>query len=101
MTAAWPRLSRAIRGRAKDCSLSHRVHRPAPPGAAGANASGVPETLARHRGALKELFIVSQVAPLDPREAEDLRRKANGAEAFSVDGLYGRVLIHTPLIVVG
>jgi hypothetical protein len=59
------------------------------------------ETLARHRDALKELFIVSEVAPLKAREAEDLRRKANGAEAFSFDGAYGRVSTDPPLVVVG
>jgi isoleucyl-tRNA synthetase len=70
-------------------------------GAAGADDGGLAETLASHRGTLKELFIVSQVAPLDPREAEELRRKSNGAEVFSVDGLYGRVSTDPPLIVVG
>ena len=60
-------------------------------GVVGADNSALAETLARYRGALKDLFIVSEVAPLDAREAEDLRRKANGAEAFSFDGVYGRV----------
>ena len=70
-------------------------------GAVGADNGALAETLARHRGALKELFIVSEVAPLDARAAEDLRRKANGAEAFSFDGVYGRVSTDPPLVVVG
>jgi isoleucyl-tRNA synthetase len=70
-------------------------------GAVGADDGALAETLARHRDALKELFIVSEVAPLQAREAEDLRRKANGAEAFSFDGAYGRVSTDPPLVVVG
>ena len=70
-------------------------------GAAGADDGALAETLARHRDALKELFIVSEVAPLQAREAEDLRRKADGAEAFNFDGVYGRVSADPPLVVVG
>jgi isoleucyl-tRNA synthetase len=70
-------------------------------GTVGTDDGALAETLAHHRGELKELFIVSQVAPLAAREAEDLRRKAKGAEAFSFDGTYGRVSSDPPLVVVG
>jgi isoleucyl-tRNA synthetase len=59
------------------------------------------ETLARNRDTLKELFIVSDVVMLDPREAEELRGRAGGAEAFSFDGIYGRVSADPPLVLVG
>jgi isoleucyl-tRNA synthetase len=67
----------------------------------GSDDGALAETLARHRDTLKELFIVSEVAPLQARDAEDLRRKADGAEAFSFDGVYGRVSTDPPLVLVG
>ncbi len=70
-------------------------------GAAGARDGGVAEMLARYRDVLKELLIVSDVAPLDAREVEELERKANGAEAFSFDGVYGRRLTDPPMLLVG
>jgi len=70
-------------------------------GAAGADDGALAETLERHRGLLKELFIVSEVAPLKAREAEELRRKADGADAFSSNGDYVRVSSDPPLVVLG
>jgi isoleucyl-tRNA synthetase len=59
------------------------------------------DALARQREALKELFIVSQVSPMGSQEAEDLRRKANGAESFNFDGVYGRVSADPSMVIVG
>jgi len=70
-------------------------------GAAGGENGALGDALVRQREALKELLIVSEVATLDPSETEDLRRKANGAETFSLDGAYGRIVSDPPLVIVG
>jgi isoleucyl-tRNA synthetase len=70
-------------------------------GTSGAVDDGVMSMLIGYREVLKELLIVSDVAPLDAREAEDLGRRANGAEAFNVDGVYGRILTDPPMLLVG
>ena len=59
------------------------------------------ETLARNREALKELFIVSDVAMLDRREAEELRGRAGGGDTFSFDGAWGRLSADPPMVFVG
>ncbi len=57
--------------------------------------------LADHRDHLKELFIVSGVMVLSEAEAASLAREANGREAFSRDGTFGRLSHGTPLVMAG
>ncbi|HYK65067.1 MAG TPA: class I tRNA ligase family protein, partial [Patescibacteria group bacterium] len=70
-------------------------------GAAGGENGALGDALVRQREALKELFIVSEVATLSPADAEELLRRADGAETFTVDGAYGRIMSDPPLVIVG
>ena len=70
-------------------------------GAAGGENGTLGDALVRQREALKELFIVSEVGTLSLADTEDLRRRANGAETFSLDGAYGRIMSDPPLLIVG
>ncbi|HXW84800.1 MAG TPA: class I tRNA ligase family protein, partial [Candidatus Binataceae bacterium] len=67
----------------------------------GAEASGdgapLAATLEQHRYDLKQLFIVSDVALLDPAQAGRLRSSAAGREDFSDDGTFSRVAHHLVL----
>ena len=71
--------------------------------ASGANGAGGEwaKLLRDDRDLLKELFIVADVTVLSDSEAADLGRQANGAEAFSRDGIFGRVSSRPPIVIVG
>ncbi|HVA67737.1 MAG TPA: isoleucine--tRNA ligase [Candidatus Binataceae bacterium] len=50
---------------------------------------------------LQELLIVSKVDPLSPEEAAEIRRRMDGTEALSADGVVARVADDPPLVIVG
>jgi isoleucyl-tRNA synthetase len=70
-------------------------------GVAGPSADGLGQMLRGYRDQLKELFIVSEVSILDEAEAAKITGEANGQEAFASNGLYGRVGVKPPLVMVG
>jgi isoleucyl-tRNA synthetase len=70
-------------------------------GVAAAESQALAETLQRYHASLKDLFIVSDVALLADHEIARLKARANGGDAFSADGKFGRLGAQPPVIVVG
>ncbi len=62
---------------------------------------GLAHTLDHYAGQLKDLFLVSGVEVLPGAAVSELRKLANGAEAFSADGAYGRVSAVPALVLLG
>ncbi len=67
----------------------------------GGAEQGLAETLARYRQGLQELFIVSDVAILDPRAAAKLREAAQGRSDFAFDGALARISPELPVMLTG
>jgi len=70
-------------------------------GATNPAANELMASLQQHGASLKDLFIVSEVAILDPPEVAKLRSQTNGGESFAVNGMFGRVGLEPPLLIVG
>jgi hypothetical protein len=70
-------------------------------GVASTRNDGLKDTLQRYRDALEDLFIVSDVSILGEAEVEEIQGKINGREDFKLDGLFGRISTHPPIVVVG
>ncbi len=77
--------------------LEAEVQLAAAPGAVEALAT----TLDHDLRLFKDLFLVSGVEVMSPDRADELAKLADGAEAFSVDGAFGRVSSLPPLIILG
>jgi isoleucyl-tRNA synthetase len=70
-------------------------------GADAGSESGLAETIKQYREALKDLFIVSEVAILGDAEAAEIRRQAGGREDFAVDGSFARATANPAITLVG
>jgi isoleucyl-tRNA synthetase len=70
-------------------------------GAINPAANELIATLQQPGASLKDLFIVSEVAILGPPEVAKFQSQTNGGESFAVDGMFGRVGLEPPLLVVG
>jgi isoleucyl-tRNA synthetase len=70
-------------------------------GAADPADAGLTGTLVNYAAQLKDLFLVSRVEVLPGASVSELRNLANGAEAFSSDGAFGRVSAAPALVLLG
>jgi isoleucyl-tRNA synthetase len=70
-------------------------------GVDGGSESGLADTLKRYREELKDLFIVSEVGILGDAEAAEIKRQANGAESFNIDGSFARAAANPAITMIG